>query len=170
MILWMVRDLNSSVSVICHTYKLKRLEAGQTETVRTLLFLKWTETGTGHFCQWNKGVVITKLLKGHSHLKGHLFKLLLTNSPICERCLEEDESATHSLCDVEAIAYLRFHHLGHYFMEPGDCCNASVRKVLCFNRRTKLTNERTRREGTIDLVGRSTRAGTMWAHHLYSYT
>jgi hypothetical protein len=30
-------------------------------------------------------------------LKGHLFKLALANDPICERFLEEDESATHIL-------------------------------------------------------------------------
>jgi hypothetical protein len=34
---------------------------------------------------------------GHCHLKGHLFELGLTNNPIYERCLEEDESATHIL-------------------------------------------------------------------------
>jgi hypothetical protein len=44
----------------------------------------------------------------------------LTKSPTCERCLEKGESATHILCDCEAIAYLKFRHLGHYFMEPGD--------------------------------------------------
>jgi hypothetical protein len=48
----------------------------------------------------------------HCHLKEHLFKLGLTDGPICDRCLEEDESATHILCDCEAIAYLRFRHVG----------------------------------------------------------
>jgi hypothetical protein len=57
---------------------------------------------------------------GACHLKGHLFKMGLTDSPICERCLEKEELATHILCDCEAIAYLRFRHLGHHFMEPGD--------------------------------------------------
>jgi hypothetical protein len=38
--------------------------------------------------------------------KGHLFKLELTDDPTCLRCLEEIESATHILCDCEAIAYL----------------------------------------------------------------
>jgi hypothetical protein len=54
------------------------------------------------------------------HIKGHLFKLELTDDPTCERCLEEDESATYILCDCEAIAQLRFHHLGQLFMEPSD--------------------------------------------------
>jgi hypothetical protein len=34
------------------------------------------------------------------------------------------KSATHILCDCEAIAYLRFRHLGQYFMEPSDYYDA----------------------------------------------
>jgi hypothetical protein len=56
----------------------------------------------------------------------------LTDSPICERCIEKDESAACVLCDCEAIAYLRFHHLGHYFMEPGDYQDAPLSKILYF--------------------------------------
>jgi hypothetical protein len=70
---------------------------------------------------------VTGLLTGHCHLKGHLFEMGLTNSPTCERCLEKDESATHILWHCEALAYLRFRHLGHYFMEPGDYQDAPVR-------------------------------------------
>jgi hypothetical protein len=43
---------------------------------------------------------------------------------------EKDESATHILCDCEAIAYLRFRHLGHYFMEPCDYQDAPVSRIL----------------------------------------
>jgi hypothetical protein len=43
---------------------------------------------------------------------------LFLRSPTCERCLEKEESATHILCDCDAIAYLRFRHLGHCFIEP----------------------------------------------------
>jgi hypothetical protein len=32
----------------------------------------------------------------HCHLKGHLFKLGFTDDAICEMCLEEDESASHT--------------------------------------------------------------------------
>jgi hypothetical protein len=42
----------------------------------------------------------------------------------CERCLEDDESATHILCDCDVIAYLRFLHLGQYFLEPSDYYDA----------------------------------------------
>jgi hypothetical protein len=51
----------------------------------------------------------------------------------CERCLE-DESATHILCDCEAIANLRFYQLGQFFMEPSDYYDASINRVLHFIR------------------------------------
>jgi hypothetical protein len=71
---------------------------------------------------------VTGLLAGHYHRKGRLFKMGLMDSPICERCQEKDESTTHILCDCEAIAYLRFCNLCHYFMEPGDHQDVSVSK------------------------------------------
>jgi hypothetical protein len=56
----------------------------------------------------------------------------------CERFLE-GESATYILCECEAIAYLRFRHLGHFFMEPGDYYDAAINKVLHFTRGVGLT-------------------------------
>jgi hypothetical protein len=53
-------------------------------------------------------------------LNGRFFKLGLNDDPICERCLEEDESATHILCDCEAVAHIRFRHLSQFFMEQND--------------------------------------------------
>jgi hypothetical protein len=64
----------------------------------------------------------------------HVGKLGLADEPSCERCLEEDEPATHTLCDCEAIAYLRFRHLGHFFMEPSDYYDATINKALHFIR------------------------------------
>jgi hypothetical protein len=60
------------------------------------------------------------------------------DDPICERCLQEDELATHILCDCEAIAYLRFRHLGCFFMEPSDFYDAPIIKVLHFIRSVGL--------------------------------
>jgi hypothetical protein len=37
-----------------------------------------------------------------------------------QKVLERNETAAHILCEGEAIAYLRFCHLGHYFVELGD--------------------------------------------------
>jgi hypothetical protein len=74
----------------------------------------------------------------HTHLKGRIFKMGLTNRPICERCLEKDESATHILCDCEATACLRFRHLGHYFTGPDDYQDTPVSKILHFIRSVGL--------------------------------
>jgi hypothetical protein len=87
----------------------------------------------GNQLQWARGV-----LTGHCHLKGHLFKLGLTNSPTCERSLEKDESAAHILCNCEAIAYLRFRHLGHYLMECGDYKDTPISKILHFIQSVEL--------------------------------
>jgi hypothetical protein len=73
---------------------------------------------------------VVGLFTGHCHLKGHLFQLRLTDDPICEMCLEEEESVTHILCDCEAIAYSRFRHLGQIFMEPSDYYDAPKNEVL----------------------------------------
>jgi hypothetical protein len=78
--------------------------------------------------------MVVGLFTGNRHLEGHLFKLGLTDDPICERCLEEDKSATHILCDCEAIAYLIFRHLGQFFMEPSNYCDALINKALQFIR------------------------------------
>jgi hypothetical protein len=69
----------------------------------------------------------TGLLTVHCHLKGRLIQMGFTDNPTCERC-----SDTHILCDCEAIADLRFCHLGRYFMEPNDCHTAPVSKILHF--------------------------------------
>jgi hypothetical protein len=81
---------------------------------------------------------VVGLLTRHCHLKWHLFKPGLTDNPTCERCLQEDKSATHILCDCEAIAYLRFRHMGQFFMEPTDFYDAPIFRVLHFIRSVGL--------------------------------
>jgi hypothetical protein len=66
---------------------------------------------------------VVGLFTGHCHRKGHLFELGLTGDPTCEGCLEKDESATHILCDCEAIAYLKFCHLRLFFFSFLFFCN-----------------------------------------------
>jgi hypothetical protein len=78
------------------------------------------------------------LFTGHCHLKGHPFEMELTDDPTCGGCLEKDKSATHILCDCEVIAYLRFRHLGQYFLEPSEYYDAPINEVLHFIRSAGL--------------------------------
>jgi hypothetical protein len=81
---------------------------------------------------------VVGLLTGHCHLKGHLFILGLSDSPTCERCYEKDKTATHVLCEFEALAHQRLHHFGQYFMEPSDYFDAPTYKILQFIRSAGL--------------------------------
>jgi hypothetical protein len=83
---------------------------------------------------------VVGLFTRHYHLKRHLFKLGLADDPTCERCLEEDELVKQILCDCKAIAYLKFHHLGQFFMEPSDYYVAPINKVLYFIQSEGLIN------------------------------
>jgi hypothetical protein len=77
----------------------------------------------------NKLRHLTGLLTGHWHLKGHIFKLGLPNSTICETCNCEDETAYTSYM-AEVLAELRFCHLGLSFMKWSDYHKPSLSKVI----------------------------------------
>jgi hypothetical protein len=59
----------------------------------------------------NQLPIMIGLLTGHCHLKEQLCKLGLVKSPECERFKQASETASHVLCDFEALAALRFRHL-----------------------------------------------------------
>jgi hypothetical protein len=65
-------------------------------------------------------------------LTGHLFKLELVNSPECNRCKQESETASDILCDGEALATLRFRHLVHHFKKAGDFDDTTASKIRHF--------------------------------------
>jgi hypothetical protein len=73
----------------------------------------------------------------HCHQKGCLFILEVTSNSTLERYLKKNETASHVLCGCEALPNLRVHHLGCYFMEPGDCLD-SLSKVLHIIQRVGL--------------------------------
>jgi hypothetical protein len=52
------------------------------------------------------------------------------NIPKCDRCIQAYETATLVLCDREALATLRFRHLGQLLMKPGDLEDICVRRIL----------------------------------------
>jgi hypothetical protein len=50
-------------------------------------------------------------------------------------------ASSHVLCDCEALATLRFRHLSHHFMKPGDFEDISVSKILHFVQGAGLLDE-----------------------------
>jgi hypothetical protein len=99
---------------------------------KTMGIHNWKNKGSVEIEQRAIKMDIVGLFTGHCHLKGHLFKLGLTDDPTCERYLEQDESATCILCDCEVIAHLRLHHLGQFFMELSDFYDTPISKALHF--------------------------------------
>jgi hypothetical protein len=81
------------------------------------------------------------MLMGHCHLKGHLFKLGISDSPICGRGHMETETASHILCEYVALDELRFSCLGKHFMNPSNCDEIPLCKILYFVRGTGLLVE-----------------------------
>jgi hypothetical protein len=78
------------------------------------------------------------------------FQIGIDRWPHCKRSLEEDESAIHILCDCEAIAYLRFHHLGQFFMEQSDYYDTPHKQSPTFHSKCRINKGLIRRGSTID--------------------
>lgn len=59
----------------------------------------WTESCKGTLPWKHEGTVrhLTGLLAQHCLFKGHTFKLGPTNSPICERCHDKEETTSHTV-------------------------------------------------------------------------
>jgi len=50
----------------------------------------------------------------------------LTNSPLCRRCGEEDETSAHIHYECDALASLRHVYLGSFFLDPEDIKSLSL--------------------------------------------
>jgi hypothetical protein len=121
-------------------------ELNDQKSQKALGIHNWTQTGKGIYirtlCLKNEGPV--KIKQRSTKMgwtlppKGRLLKLGLTHDPNCERCLEKGETATRILCDCEAIAYLRFRHLGQFIIGPSDYCKVLINKDLHFIRSVGL--------------------------------
>jgi hypothetical protein len=72
---------------------------------------------------------VTGLTAGHCHLKRHLFKLGLVNSPNYERCHNNEETASYVLYESEALAEVGFCHLGVHFMRSSDYHGLPPKKI-----------------------------------------
>ena len=62
----------------------------------------------------------------------------LTNSPLCRRCGAEEETTAHTLCECEALASLRYTHLGSSFLDPEDIRSLNLGVIWKFSNGTGL--------------------------------
>jgi hypothetical protein len=107
--------------------------------------------------------VITSLLTGHNILRRHLHLIGLTNSPLCRRCEEEDETSAHILCECEALVSLRHVYLGSFFLDPVDIKNFSLGAIWNLSKRTGLPRTGIKLWGTKGLFLRPMCIGTVRA-------
>jgi len=84
--------------------------------------------------------IMTRLLPGYCPLKGYLHKFGLVDRPGCGRCTQAFVTASHVLCDCKALAVLRYRHLDHRSLTPGDFADISISKVLHFVQSAGLLN------------------------------
>jgi len=81
--------------------------------------LRYLLTGSALSFNRTQSRAVTGLLTGHNTLRGHLHLMGLSDSPLCRRCVAEDETSAHILCECEALVSLR-HACLDSFLEPKD--------------------------------------------------
>jgi hypothetical protein len=112
---------------------------------------------------------VVGLFTWQCHLKGHLFLLRLTDDPTCERCLEEDESATHILCDCRAISNLiKISSLGPVLYGTKWLLWRHHNQSPTFQSKYRIDKGLTKRESTID-HWRSQCKGRIIVPHPYAF-
>jgi len=72
------------------------------------------------FVSFNRTQSRAGLLTGRNTLRRHLHLIGLSDSPLCRRCGEEEETSAHILCEFEALASLRHVYLCSFVLEPED--------------------------------------------------
>ena len=84
---------------------------------------------------------ITQIYTGQSLLQKDLHKIKLADSPICEQCLEEEESVEHYLCECPAFATPRYNNLGGQVIKKEELSHFRLKKILDFIKDSKRFDE-----------------------------
>jgi len=81
---------------------------------------------------------VTGLLTGHNTLRRHLHPKGLSDSPLCRRCVAQDDTLVHILFECEALASLWHVYLGSFFLEPDDIKSINLGVIWNFSKVTGL--------------------------------
>ena len=85
--------------------------------------------------------IATQLLTGHANLMRHRYLMKLEDTPICEKCEEEEETAFHFLAECPAYGSIRHITLGSSILKESDIQNISLRKLLLFTTQSNRWRE-----------------------------
>jgi hypothetical protein len=92
--------------------------------------------------------VVIGLLTGHNTLRRHLHVMGLCNDPTCRKCVTEEETSVHVLCECEALASLRHRYLGSFFLNPEDIRVLGVGAIWNFGKGNEAPVSRYHMRGT----------------------
>jgi len=62
----------------------------------------------------------------------------LSNNPTYRKCVTEEETSVHILCECVALASLRHAYLGSFFLGPEDVMNLTMGVIWKFDKGTGL--------------------------------
>lgn len=94
-----------------------------------------------HSTSWTKKVLslsklelrkLTGALTGHCPVRYHLKNMGKAPDSTCRFCQEATETASHLLCECEAVHQKRLRHLGSWFLKPEQVMDVAPRKVVKF--------------------------------------
>ena len=86
---------------------------------------------------------ITQIITGHANLQYPLYKMKLVDSPMCEKCNENEETAAHFIGACPYYSRTRYEVLGALFLQEVDLKNLNPLKILSFIKCSNRWKERT---------------------------
>lgn len=76
---------------------------------------------------------LTALVTGHGPWKHHLMTIGLSEDDICRRCLEEEDTAAHSICRCPALGRTRLDVFGKDVLDEDSMSGIHIRKYVRFS-------------------------------------
>ena len=85
----------------------------------------------------NQSRIATQILTGHANLRRHLYLMGMEDSPICEKCEEEEETVLHFLANCPRYSYERWSILGHSKIKSEELQYLKLRDIMNYTSRTR---------------------------------
>ena len=73
-----------------------------------------------------------QILTGHNNLRRHRHLMGLEDSPICQKCYEEEETSEHFVTKCPVYWRERRDLLGEYVLGPDDLPGLSIKSIIMF--------------------------------------